>query len=425
MYTVLASNDARCVKSDSVLITVLSNPSVVLPGDTAVCQGTSFLIASTSTAATSYSWQPVNGLSNPASPTPSVNPNTTTLYKIVAFNGVCLATDSILISVKPSPIVTVSNDTTVCATASIQLIANGATKYQWLSEPSLSSTDIPNPVATPTITTTYKVSGIGSNGCRKSDSVRVVVAPKPVFGVEPAIQTICIEDSATLKATGGDAYTWTPVAQIASPVNDIIKVSPSVATTYKVIIENSLCNLTDSATAVINVKARPALSVNKSNDIDCSNTTSRLTVTGGSVFRWSPSESLSSSSVYNPVASPSKTTTYRVVSRSLNGCFTEDSITVKVSNSTANSFYIASAFTPNGDGKNDCFGVKNLGNAKSLSLSIFNRWGEKVFFTDNPMVCWNGSFKGVNQDTGVFVYYLEAKTFCGDVNKKGTITLIR
>jgi gliding motility-associated-like protein len=86
---------------------------------------------------------------------------------------------------------------------------------------------------------------------------------------------------------------------------------------------------------------------------------------------------------------------------------------------------LPNAFTPNGDGKNDCFGVRKWGTVSNLEFSIFNRWGERVFFTNDPKQCWNGMYKGSWQPNDVFVYLVKANSACGKIFVKGTVMLIK
>jgi gliding motility-associated-like protein len=128
----------------------------------------------------------------------------------------------------------------------------------------------------------------------------------------------------------------------------------------------------------------------------------------------------------NPVASPATTTVYHVVVTTKLGCFGEDSIAVNVSADIAkNGIQIPNAFTPNGDGLNDCFGVKFLGSISNLKLSVYDRWGNRVFYTTNPNQCWDGRYKDRDLGSGIFIYHVSATTLCGNVEKKGTVTLIR
>jgi gliding motility-associated-like protein len=85
--------------------------------------------------------------------------------------------------------------------------------------------------------------------------------------------------------------------------------------------------------------------------------------------------------------------------------------------------YIPNAFTPNGDGINDTFGIKGEG-AFEYSLVIFNRWGEKIFESNNPNQQWDGTYKSLPVQPGEYVYQLMAhgKNYKG---QSGVVTLVR
>ena len=65
-------------------------------------------------------------------------------------------------------------------------------------------------------------------------------------------------------------------------------------------------------------------------------------------------------------------------------------------------------------------------NIRTLNFYVYDQWGELVFRSNNQGTGWDGTYKGTNLPTGVYVYYMDATTFDGQtVNKKGTITLLR
>ena len=170
----------------------------------------------------------------------------------------------------------------------------------------------------------------------------------------------------------------------------------------------------------------PTVLLTKSNDVNCTLGITKLTASGGAKYLWSPAESLNSAAIANPIASPAVTTTYRVLVTTSKGCMGQDSITVNVSADLAkNGIQIPSAFTPNSDGLNDCFGVRFLGQVTNLKLSVYDRWGSRVFYTTNPSQCWDGRNKGTELKSDVFIYQVSGKTMCGEIVKKGTVTLIR
>ena len=184
----------------------------------------------------------------------------------------------------------------------------------------------------------------------------------------------------------------------------------------------------DSVLAVVNltVNPRPSLTIAKSNDVDCILGTAQLTALGAGKYLWSPASSLNNTNISNPVASPAATTVYKLQATSNKGCVSEDSIEVKViTGDIQNGYLVASAFTPNGDGLNDCFGVKTWGNISNLEFAVYDRLGFRVFYTQNPSKCWDGTNAGVQLGPATFVYQISANTICGRVFRKGTVVLIR
>jgi gliding motility-associated-like protein len=127
----------------------------------------------------------------------------------------------------------------------------------------------------------------------------------------------------------------------------------------------------------------------------------------------------------DPVSTADTTTTYFVTGTNQYNCSAVDSITVYVTSVGKITFVVPNAFTPNGDGRNDCFGVKSWGGATIEEFAVFNRWGERVFTTNNPTGCWDGRYKGEPQPAGGYVYVIKAKTWCGPIKRTGTLVLIR
>jgi gliding motility-associated-like protein len=179
-------------------------------------------------------------------------------------------------------------------------------------------------------------------------------------------------------------------------------------------------------TVNLTVNPKPLIKLSKSNDINCVIGTAKLTATGGTSYLWSPAVSLSNPYVNNPTAFPSATTVYKVKVTNAPGCVAEESIKVVVTNDGINeAFPVPNSFTPNGDGLNDCFSIKHWGAVNGLKFEVFNRWGERLFYTNNVNECWDGTFNGVQQPGAVYVYRISAETICGKVSREGTITLIR
>ena len=86
-------------------------------------------------------------------------------------------------------------------------------------------------------------------------------------------------------------------------------------------------------------------------------------------------------------------------------------------------YYIPSAFTPNGDGYNDTFGIKGE-SIEAFHMIIFNRFGEAIFESENPSIQWDGKHNGEAVQEGVYTYTLYA---LGNesIPKTGSVTLLR
>ncbi|MFT4152581.1 LamG-like jellyroll fold domain-containing protein [Parafilimonas sp.] len=426
-YYVKVTNDADCASVDSVLVTVLPPPVISAMNDTSICLNDSVHLKTTSANANSFQWAPSSGLSNPVIRDPDASPKQSTLYTVTAGNGICSEKDSVMISVLSLPDIKAGNDTIVCGNASVQLNASGGVAYAWSPVTGLSNAAIADPLASVSNTIIYTVTGTGSNSCINKDSVTINVNPVPVFAITKDT-AICNGDSVVLTASGGDAYRWSPADSVSDSLVATPTVHPGSNTSYEVIITNSVCRLTDTLNTVVIVNEKPDITIVKSNDIDCLNPEATLTATGGIQYTWAPPAFINNTQVYNPVVNPPADTWYFVSVVSQNNCTNTDSILVK-SSFVAGSlpFQVPGAFTPNHDGVNDCFGLKSWGPVDYFDISIYDRWGYRVYHSNNINACWDGMVNGIPQGAGTFVYQIKVSSKCteGTVLRKGTLVLIR
>ncbi|MES2622471.1 MAG: gliding motility-associated C-terminal domain-containing protein [Bacteroidota bacterium] len=138
---------------------------------------------------------------------------------------------------------------------------------------------------------------------------------------------------------------------------------------------------------------------------------------------WSPSSTLSCANCETPVANPAITGYYTISVTDDAGCTASDSLLVNV---TTSILLIPTAFSPNKDGVNDFFRALNKDLAK-YTLQVYNRWGEMVFETTDPLEGWNGIYKGIEQELGVYVWSCQY-SFNGAAKSetaKGNVTLMR
>lgn len=411
------------IKRDSVKISI-DSPNIQTTPDTLICKDQPVQLITT--GAQTYSWSPSTGLSNASVSNPIATTSATVKYYVTGITAAgCTGRDSVTISLHPVPLITTSADTTICGNASVQIWANGGTGYSWSPASTLNNSGISNPVASPGTTTQYYVNVTDINSCVYRDSVLVSVRPLPLFSINGPLD-VCDKDSVRLTASGGDSYNWQPVSGLSDATSANPMASPVANTTYTVTITESVCNSSQTLSADISVLPLPVIRATKSNDIDCSNDQSILGATGGTSYNWTPVQTLNNPTIPNPVASPLTNTTYYVLGTDADGCSNIDSVLVKVENINKGVYMMATGFTPNNDGLNDCFGIKYWGVIEELEFSIYNRWGERVFYTTDRSRCWDGTYKGVKQDANVYVYMIRAKTTCENlVFRKGTFVLIR
>ena len=142
-------------------------------------------------------------------------------------------------------------------------------------------------------------------------------------------------------------------------------------------------------------------------------------------YFWSPSTWLESSTNLNTTASPQQTAWYYLFGIDQYGCESKDSVLITVVSHTE--LLVPTGFSPNGDGTNDEFKIlRSLNIEKITEFAVFDRWGEKVFSTDNINVGWDGTRNGAPSPLGVYAWMVVAQTKDGQqVVKRGNVTLIR
>jgi gliding motility-associated-like protein len=150
----------------------------------------------------------------------------------------------------------------------------------------------------------------------------------------------------------------------------------------------------------------------------------QLNASGGDSYAWSPSTGLNNPFIADPVATLYSDITYTLTASTVSGCATIDSVHLKVIKGPE--IYVPTAFTPNGDGRNDRFRFIPAGISEISFFRIMNRWGQVVYSSKNAGDGWDGSLNGIQQPAGTYVWTVAGKTIDGAVIKKqGTLVLIR
>jgi len=140
-----------------------------------------------------------------------------------------------------------------------------------------------------------------------------------------------------------------------------------------------------------------------------------------SSFQWVPADKLEDSTTLSPTTLHlTDNTTYTLTATNDEGCTASKSMRAIV----FSPFYMPNAFTPNGDGKNDVFRIPPGSSLRLEEFSIYDRWGTRIFSTQNIDKGWDGTINGKQLPTGVFIYVIKG-TNGNSVFLKGSVTLIR
>jgi len=239
-----------------------------LISDTTICQGDTVQLLAP--LGDSYTWSPEDGLDDPNSQTPMANPTQTTIYTITVLDQ-CGTPDAYQLTVTVEDCLDCVGNTeiveidstflTFCPDSSVQLQATGASSYEWTADPTLSATDISNPIVTPDTTTWYYVTGYSIENCPTIDSVLLFASLPPDVPANwetnvcnGITQTVNVGN---LPNANGWTYSWFPTTGLDNPniFNPTATVSETTVYTATVISAQG-CPATQIAT------------INFTNDVD-------------------------------------------------------------------------------------------------------------------------------------------------------------
>lgn len=246
-----------CADTAYRFIRVNPTPIVKAGNDVTICRGQSTQL--TATGSSVLAWSPIQGLSCSNCSSPQAGPNFTTHYFVTGTNSFgCSHTDSVLVNVAQPFNITVSANDTICASRneSAQLFASGAYRYQWNPLLGLNSSNIPNPVARPASTTTYRVIGFDAENCFTDTAyVTVGVGYNPTVDVPRGTQVVAgTQVLLNAQYTGGpfSRYTWTPAGDLSCGNCPTPIATVNVNTRYTVVAETIYgCSATDTTTYTV------------------------------------------------------------------------------------------------------------------------------------------------------------------------------
>ncbi len=334
-YSVLGVNQNGCKDTTSILITVNHGPTVtVYPDSPLVCQGDTILIVAS--GAQSYSWTPPNSMFMYGTNSDSlyIFPTANIIYYVTGTDSIgCTGDTSVYVNVKRKPFISVIPILdSICDGDSVGLLAHGAITYSWspnstLSNPGLDSVSV---TATPSSTTTYKVTGTSSDGCYKSATATIYVYPNPQMIVSPISSTLCYGDSVQITVNGANNYQWSPSTSLQlNTTSDTAMSQPNSDITYRIIGDNQY-GCVDSVFSSISILSLPNINISATDTIMCERDSTLISVSGAHTYAWSPSTGLSSIVGTSNYSSSSTTITYQITGTDTNNCVNTDSIEIQV-----------------------------------------------------------------------------------------------
>lgn len=347
------------------------------------------------------------------------NPFTGAIDDVAVYNRALTNVEiSQLYHYNPDASVSLGNDTSICSgtiTVSTSPQPTG-TIYLWSNGSTSSSITI-------STAGSYSVTVTNSVGCTASDTISVSIGALTVnAGTDPQV---CLGNSTGLHASGADKYKWSPSTGLSCDTCQDPVVTVTTSTSYILTgTDSDGCSGIDSVRVIVN--PLPVISAHEALGGTCGSGTIQLNATGGLTYTWSPGQYFADSTSPDPTintASITNTITYYVRGTDANGCSNTSSVIVEPKQEVHAGF--PSAFSPNGDGVNDVLYVRGNGIA-TMKMSVFNRWGQKIFETDNPSTGWDGTFNGTPQPVDTYACVLKVTTTEGCViTQKGSVTLLK
>ncbi len=418
-YTITGTSSLGCTSNTTTTISVAATPTLSVSSNDSICSGQAANLSVG--GANAYQWIPASGLNSSTGTSVISSATSSTTYTVVGSGtGGCADTSFITIYVDSIPIVNITGNNPICIGDIAFLTASGGSSYVWSSASGISSTTGTVISSNPISLSTYSVLATNSNGCTNIAVFSVSVTNVPLANAGND-SIICEGESLQLNASGGNNYNWYPAAGISNTGISNPVASPVLTSTYSVAVFNGACSDTDEV--VITVFSMPLADAGNNTTIP-SGTSTILSASGGGSYSWSPATGLSCITCQYPAATPQLATKYYVTVTDNNGCTSLDSVTITI-DIQCGDIFVPNVFSPNEDEQNDIlFVYSNC--IKTILFKIYDRWGEKVFETNDITVGWNGKYKGKTMNTDVFIYFIEASLINGDeVSKKGNVSLVR
>jgi gliding motility-associated-like protein len=296
-----------------------------------------------------------------------------------------------------------------------------------------------NAVGLPANTTYYVVVDGDNNGVGITDPAEAsfdltisgtgIDRPVPTAFVGTLTPSSCLNDIVTYEAIlqncpDSTDYQWFINGDLAATTTDPFFSTTALQDGDIVSVQNTC--FTQCVDTVTGTAAQPqsvyTIFVDAGNDLTINDGESiqLFGSTSATVYYWTPTFLLNSSTVLNPIANPTETTTFTLTAEE-NGCTLSDQVTITVSSDLV----IPNTFSPNEDGNNDTWEIRGIDAYPSNTVKIYNRWGQIVFsaVSYSSLKAWDGTIRSGKAAEGVYYYVIDLGD--GSDIKNGSLTLLR
>lgn len=345
--------------------------------------------------------------------------------------------DSIIttyLTLSTPPVLRITQPASVCAPSTVDLtlpaVTFGSSGYRTIGYfRNESATDtLSDPQHA--VTGTYYIRIINEGGCAEIKPVYVTIIPTPILTVSNDT-TICLGQTARISAALNLAsgsiqtFSWTPAEGLSQPNGRQNIVRPDTTTTYTIEAKATNTSCTFTLTNQVTVRTLPHPVVKAMEDFNTvAGVPFQLHASGAVNYSWIPNWAFSNANGADPMAIIHSDTRFIVTGTNEAGCKGTDTVYVKTFINEG--YLVPNAFTPDGDGRNDVFYAIPVGIVSTEFFRVYNRYGELVFETSNLHRGWDGSYKGLRQNPGNFVWILKGKGQSGkDYLLKGNVILVR
>ncbi len=288
----------------------------------------------------------------------------------VSDGGNCQVEDELTIIAPDAPQLDLPDTLRFCVAEELVIRPEAVGNYEW-------STGATTDTLVVTEEGAYSLTVSNAAECSVSDTVEVVITDEVEAMLETDELELCPGDSLQLMVSGGVSYEWigTTAGLSATDVADPLA-TPDTSITYQVMVSNACGEeVIEVPILVYEITATAGLDT-----CVAPGDMAQLDAKGGVFYLWEDNRyPVSDPEIPNPMVSPEDSSTYQVRIIDINGCVTEDEVTVLVANNPVASILAVNLITPNGDGLNDVLEFGNISKFGTNSLKVYNRWGNLVY----------------------------------------------